>query len=175
MPVLLYWNLMRFVLQAQSRFVALGIATVAQQAMLVTAVGLLAWAGDPTPTDGGAMPYRRDGQPRACSGCALVGLHHLDVGRIVRPQFDTLQKLAGFGVQGEAGNVLQLLNYRLDQYIVRAFVGLAGVGIYAVGASMTEAIFIMANAVALVLLPRLTADRGRSALDGAARDAQHDR
>jgi O-antigen/teichoic acid export membrane protein len=88
----------------------------------------------------------------------MVGVRHLDAGRILRPRFKTLKRLAGFGVQGEAGNILQLLNYRLDQYILGAIVGLSGVGIYAVGASLTEAIFIMANSVALVLLPRLTAD-----------------
>ena len=77
--------------------------------------------------------------------------------RVLRPRWDVLRKLARFGVQGEAGNVLQLMNYRLDQYIVRGFVGLAGVGIYAVGVSMTEAVWMIANAVAIVLLPRLTA------------------
>jgi O-antigen/teichoic acid export membrane protein len=87
-----------------------------------------------------------------------VGPHYLDLAQVVRPRLDTLRKLIDFGVQGESGNILQLLNYRLDQYIVRATVGLTGLGIYAVSASMTEAIFVMANAIALVLLPRLTAD-----------------
>ena len=68
------------------------------------------------------------------------------------PQMATMRKLAGFGVQGEAGNILQLLNYRLDQYMVRGFVSLAGVGIYATAVSLTEGVFILANAVALVLI-----------------------
>ena len=156
-PVLLYWNLMRFLLQAQSRFVPLGITTIAQQALLVAVVGLLAWTGDPTPTEA-VLCLIGATATAGVLGLLLVGLTHFDLGKIVRPQFETFKKLAGFGVQGEAGNILQLMNYRLDQYILNAFVGLAGVGIYAVGASLTEAIFIMANAVALVLLPRLTAD-----------------
>jgi len=156
-PALLYWNLMRLALQAESRFVALGVATVSQQALLVTAVAVLAAAGDPTT----AQVVGCMAGATAAAGVlslVLVGPKHLDLRQVVRPRFDTLRKLAGFGVQGESGNLLQLLNYRLDQYIVRAYVGLAGVGIYAVSASMTEAIFVMANAVALVLLPRLTAD-----------------
>jgi O-antigen/teichoic acid export membrane protein len=155
-PALLYWNLMRLTLQAQSRFVDLGIVTVAQQSILLVAIASLMGGGDPTATQiagclAGATAVA------GLLGLQRVGIHHLDLGLIVRPAFDTIRKLAKFGLQGEVGNVLQLLNYRLDQYIVRAYVGLAGVGIYAVGASMTEAIFIMANAVALVLLPRLSA------------------
>jgi O-antigen/teichoic acid export membrane protein len=155
-PALLYWNLMRLTLQAQSRFIDLGIVTVAQQSILLVAIASLMGGGDPTATQiagclAGATAVA------GLLGLQRVGIHHLDLGLIVRPAFDTIRKLAKFGLQGEVGNVLQLLNYRLDQYIVRAYVGLAGVGIYAVGASMTEAIFIMANAVALVLLPRLSA------------------
>jgi O-antigen/teichoic acid export membrane protein len=52
--------------------------------------------------------------------------------------------------------VLQLANYRIDQYIVRDFVSLSAVGLYAVGTSMSEAVFVLANAVALVLLPKMT-------------------
>ena len=156
-PVLLHWNLMRMILQGQSRFVALGVTTVSQQALLVTVVALLASTGDPTPTRA-AWCLVGATSVAALLGLALVGVRHLDMSRVIRPRLETLKKLARFGVQGEAGNILQLLNYRLDQYILGAVVGLSGVGIYAVGASLTESIFIMANSVALVLLPRLTAD-----------------
>lgn len=160
-PALLYWNLMRFVLQAESRFVDLGVATVAQQALLISAViALIAW-GDATATK---AAWCLIGATTLAGLFSLtrVGLHHFDIGMALRPRWDNLRKLAGFGVQGEAGNVLQLLNYRLDQFLVSYFVGLAGVGIYAVGTSMTETIFVLANAVALVLLPRLTADEDES-------------
>jgi O-antigen/teichoic acid export membrane protein len=156
-PVLLHWNLMRMILQGQSRFLALGVTTIAQQAILVTVVAVLAARGDPTPAQA-AWCLIGATATAAVLGLTLVGLRHVDLGQVVRPRIQTLKKLAGFGVQGEAGNILQLLNYRLDQYILGAIVGLSGVGVYAVGASMTEAIFIMANSVALVLLPRLTAD-----------------
>jgi hypothetical protein len=47
---------------------------------------------------------------------ALVGPQYLDLGQVVRPRVTTLRKLAGLGPQGETGNVLQPLNYRLDQH-----------------------------------------------------------
>jgi O-antigen/teichoic acid export membrane protein len=156
-PALLYWNLMRLILQAESRFVDLGISTISQQALLIAAVAVVAITADLTPT---AAAWSLIGATAAAGAYSLirVGIEHFDPVGILRPDFTVIRKLAGFGLQGETGNVLQLLNYRLDQYIVRAYVGLAGVGIYAVSASMTEAIFVLANAVALVLLPRLTAD-----------------
>ncbi len=154
-PLMLYMNLMRLTLQALSRFIDLGVATVGQQAVMLALVAT-AYATD------SATPQRVVLFLIVACGCVSVygllrvGVSNVDVAQIVRPRVATLRALARFGVQGEAGNVLQLLNYRLDQYIVRGFAGLSAVGIYAVSASMTEAIFILANAVALVLMPRLT-------------------
>jgi O-antigen/teichoic acid export membrane protein len=160
-PALLYWNLMRLILQAESRFVALGIATVAQQAMLVFSIALLGALGDPA-ADAIVMCLAGATALAAVVGLLLVGVRLVDVSQIARPNVAVIRKLAGFGVQGEVGNLLQLMNYRLDQYLVLQLVSLGGVGVYAVGASMTEAIFVMANAVALVLLPRLSADEGEA-------------
>jgi O-antigen/teichoic acid export membrane protein len=154
-PAMLWMNLLRLVLQALSRFIDLGVATVGQQAVLLALVAALVAGGD-------ATPARVVGCLVAASAASglyallRIGVGNVDLAQVVRPRIATLRTLAGFGVQGEAGNILQLLNYRLDQYIVSAFVGLAGVGIYAVSASMTEAVFMLANAVALVLMPRLT-------------------
>jgi O-antigen/teichoic acid export membrane protein len=154
-PALLWMNLLRLVLQALSRFVDLGITTVGQQLVLLAVVASLVAAGDLTPARASGCLI---GASAAAAVYALLrlGLRQVDLAQVVRPRVATLRTLATFGVQGEAGNILQLLNYRLDQYIVSAFVGLAGVGIYAVSASMTEAVFMLANAVALVLMPRLT-------------------
>lgn len=154
-PVILYMNLLRLTLQALSRFFDLGVATVGQQVILLGFVTAAYVWGDPTPSD--VVGYLILASAVAAAYALIrIGLANVDWAQIVRPRMATLRRLATFGVQGEVGNVLQLMNYRLDQYIVRAFVGLAGVGIYAVAASMTEGVFILANAVALVLMPRLT-------------------
>jgi O-antigen/teichoic acid export membrane protein len=68
-----------------------------------------------------------------------------------------LRKLLSFGLAGQAGNVVQMLNYRLDSYLVLLFVNTTGVGLYAVGVALSEALWLLANSVAVVLVPQLTA------------------
>jgi O-antigen/teichoic acid export membrane protein len=155
-PLLLYMNLLRLLLQALNRFVDLGVTTVGQQVIILALVAVAFATGDPSATQ--IVAYLLIASAAAAAYALLrIGLRHVDLAAVVRPRAGTLRRLAGFGVQGEAGNVLQALNYRLDQYILRGFESLAAVGIYAVAASMTESVFILANAVALVLMPRLTA------------------
>jgi O-antigen/teichoic acid export membrane protein len=155
-PMLIYASALRILLQALSRFVSMGVATLAQPAVMLALVVTDYVFGDPSPSRMATFWIVSNGATAVIS-LACLGLGSIELGRIVRPRWDVLRKLARFGVQGETGNVLQLMNYRLDQYLVRGFVGLAGVGIYAVGVSMTEAVWLIANAVAIVLLPRLTA------------------
>jgi O-antigen/teichoic acid export membrane protein len=62
-----------------------------------------------------------------------------------------------FGVQGQLSNLVQLLNYRLDSYLVLLLVNTAGVGLYAVGVSLSEGMWFIANSVAVVLLTDITA------------------
>jgi O-antigen/teichoic acid export membrane protein len=154
-PVILYLQLLRLLLQGLNRFIDLGVTTIGQQIVLLTLVSVAALTTDATPTE--MVVYLiLSGVVGATYALVRLGLRHVDVRAFVRPPLDALRPLVRFGVQGEIGNVLQLFNYRLDQYIVRGFVSLAGVGIYAVATSLTEAVFIIANAVALVLMPRLT-------------------
>jgi O-antigen/teichoic acid export membrane protein len=77
----------------------------------------------------------------------------------------TTFRLVRFGVQGQLGNIVQLLNYRLDSYLVLFFVDATGVGLYAVAVSLSEGLWLLANSVATVLIPKLTA----SGSDYAAR------
>ena len=62
-----------------------------------------------------------------------------------------------FGVQSQLSNLIQLLNYRLDSYLVLFFVNTSGVGLYAVAVSLSEGMWFIANSVAIVLLTNLTA------------------
>jgi O-antigen/teichoic acid export membrane protein len=75
-----------------------------------------------------------------------------------RPAIDPhLPRVLLFGVQGQSGNLVQLLNYRLDSYLILLFVNTAGVGLYAVGVALSEGLWFIANAVAVVLIPKLAA------------------
>jgi O-antigen/teichoic acid export membrane protein len=154
-PMLIYAATLRVVLQAMSRFLEMGIATIAQPLVMLVLVALAYWRWDPSPLDVAAF-WVISNAAAAAFALSRLGTSAIDPGGVARPVWSNIRRLARFGVQGEAGNMLQLLNYRLDQYIVRGFVGLAGVGIYAIGVSMTEAVWLLANSVAIVLLPRLT-------------------
>lgn len=155
-PALIWPSALTHMLQAQSRFVAMGAASVSQPAVMLTLVAIAYAAASPTPT---LIVWLWFTSNLAAGAVALwcIGLRNVDLAQVVRPRWPVLRTMARFGVQGEAGNVLQLMNYRLDQYVVKGFVSVAGVGVYAVGVSMTEAVWLIANSVALVLLPRLTA------------------
>ncbi len=154
-PLLLYMNLLRMLLQALNRFIDLGVTTIGQQAVLLTLVAVAFAAGDPSATQ--IVAYLLIASAGAAAYALLrIGLRQIDATAIVRPRVEVVRKLVGFGIQGEAGNALQALNYRLDQFILRGFESLAAVGVYAVATSMSEGVFVLANAVALVLMPRLT-------------------
>ena len=154
-PVIVYAAALRILLQALSRFVAMGVATIVQPVVMLT-LDIADYAfGDPSPSRMVVFWIASNGAAALVS-LSLLGVANIDLSQIIKPRWSVLKKLARFGVQGETGNILQLMNYRLDQYLIRGFVSLAGVGIYAVSVSMTEAVWMIANAVAIVLQPRLT-------------------
>ncbi|HXH22673.1 MAG TPA: oligosaccharide flippase family protein [Dehalococcoidia bacterium] len=75
-----------------------------------------------------------------------------------------LVKAVKFGGQGQITNLIQLLNYRLDVFLILVFVNTGGVGLYTVASSQTEGLWIIANSVAIVLLTSITpADDARAA------------
>ncbi len=80
----------------------------------------------------------------------------VQMAELVKVDVVSLRRQIKFGLQGQIGNLIQLLNYRLDQYIVLLFVNTAAVGIYAVSVTVSQSVWFVANAVATVLLPRLT-------------------
>ena len=154
-PVIVYAAALRILLQALSRFVAMGVATIVQPVVMLALVIADYAFGDPSPSRMVVFWIVSNGAAAFVS-LSLLGVANIDLSQVVRPRWFVMKKLARFGVQGETGNILQLMNYRLDQYLIRGFVSLAGVGIYAVSVSMTEAVWMIANAVAIVLQPRLT-------------------
>lgn len=68
---------------------------------------------------------------------------------------DVLRRLLSFGMQGQLGNIIQTLNYRLDSYLILLFASSAGVGLYSVGVALSEGLWLLANSVAVVLIPKL--------------------
>ncbi|HXG35550.1 MAG TPA: polysaccharide biosynthesis C-terminal domain-containing protein, partial [Dehalococcoidia bacterium] len=95
----------------------------------------------------------------------LVGLNRIRWGLAIRPRWQILREQIKYGSQGQLANLAQLFNYRLDQYIVAAFATRAGVGHYTVAVGLGESIWWISSAVAMVLLPRLTAMARRDAAE----------
>jgi len=152
-PAAVQFRAVEGVLRAQGRFLAVGIIEVLVP--LANLVGLLAvdaaygltiWRAIEVWSVASLLPV--------CLGYALLGPSawptRLGMGA-------GLRRTLGFGVKGQAGNLVQLLNYRLDAYLVLLFVNTAGVGLYSVGVSMSEGLWFVANSVAVVLLPKLSA------------------
>jgi O-antigen/teichoic acid export membrane protein len=78
------------------------------------------------------------------------------------------KEAVSFGLRANVSNVLQLLNYRADLFVLNAVASSADVGRYAVAVSITSLGQLMPRALASVVLPRVAAlDTGteRAALD----------
>src|SRR4051812_10388473 len=152
-PAAVQFRSVEAVLQAQGRFAAfnamglsLGLtALLALAAVELTsglnvsrAVAVWSFAFVP-PAVLGYVLVGRDAWPRRPAGPRL------------------LRQVANFGMQGQVSNLVQLLNYRLDSYLVLLIVGASGVGLYSIGVQLSEGLWFIANSVSLVLLTNLTA------------------
>ena len=93
-----------------------------------------------------------------------------------------LRRAVGFGLQAWTANLLQLLNYRLDLFILSAVAARSTVGVYSVAVSATAIGWVLPDALQTVLFPRVadlaavTASGGAVAADSdlaAARAIRH--
>lgn len=60
-----------------------------------------------------------------------------------------------YGIKGQAGNIVQFFNYRLDFFLVYYFVNISQLGIYAISVGLAELIWRVPNSAATVLFPRI--------------------
>lgn len=154
-PLFINYNVLATVLQGVSRFGAMNAVIVAQPLVLLGILVAMTTIGDVDPT---AALIAWSIATFAATLLAFVFLRaDLRIPEIFKIDATSLRRQVTFGLKGQLGNLVQLLNYRLDQYIVLLFVSTAGVGIYAVSVTLTQSVWFFANAVATVLLPRLTA------------------
>ncbi len=79
-----------------------------------------------------------------------------------------LRRALTFGVKGYAANALQILNYRVDLFLLSAFTTAAALGHYAVAVAVTTVLWLLPQAIGDVLFPRVAA---LSASDAADADA----
>lgn len=62
------------------------------------------------------------------------------------------------------GNAAQFLNYRLDVFFVKNFVGLRGVGVYTVAVGITQLLWLVPNALAAIVMRSVAAGGTRSVI-----------
>lgn len=62
-----------------------------------------------------------------------------------------------FGAKGEASNLITFLGYRVDLLIVTGFLGFAAAGHYVVAFTAVELLWVVPNALGVVLFPRVAA------------------
>jgi len=155
LPAVIAYVLLTSFLHGSSRFPALTAVALAQglSGLLMVAGlyaagaldvfgALAAWAGSFLLADLIAL--------------ALIGVRNLEFGRVLRPQWPVLKDQIRYGAQGQIANLAQLFNYRLDQFLIVAFISRAAVGHYTVAVGLGESVWWISSAVAMVLLPRLT-------------------
>lgn len=69
------------------------------------------------------------------------------------------RKAVRFGARGEASTLIAYLGYRVDLVIVTALVGFSAAGKYAVSFTLAEILWVLPNALAVMLFPSVAADR----------------
>jgi O-antigen/teichoic acid export membrane protein len=165
-PLFVQYGLLTSVLQGQQRFQAMNAVVVSQPLVLLALLCGAMVAGD-VGTSEAVYLWCIATLASNVLAMVLIGRAALPSSRMVRIHWTSMRAQLWFGLRGQAGNLAQLLNYRLDQYVVLLFVNSAGVGIYVVSVQLSQSIWFLSNAVATVLQPRLTA----ASAEDAAREA----
>jgi len=74
-----------------------------------------------------------------------------------QPDVRLAREICGYGIRGQIGGMLSLVNLRLDVAILGALVGPGTLGIYAVASKYAELLRLPGLAITYVLYPRLAA------------------
>ncbi len=86
-----------------------------------------------------------------------------------RADLGLARRSLGFGLRAYVGRVMQLGNYRLDQWLLGAISGTRALGLYSVAVAWAEALWYLPTALAAVQRPDLVRSDSRTAGERAAR------
>lgn len=70
-----------------------------------------------------------------------------------------LQQLGRYGFTGQLANIFAFLNNRLGFYLLRYFISVEAVGLYSVGVSVSEGLWLVGRSIALVQYARIANSR----------------
>ncbi len=161
LPFWLAWFYATFVALAVDRYEAYVLPPALQStlALVLSGVGAVAFGL------GAAVVGMTLATVTVGVGAVVYGLRRLPQPDLVEEP-GQLRRAIGFGLKGYAANALQLLNYRLDLFILSAAASAAQVGYYSVAVAVTSVLWLLPPAVAEVIFPRvahLTAREGAEA------------
>jgi len=80
---------------------------------------------------------------------------------------------AKYGLKAYFGNLAQFLNYRLDMFLVAAFLAPAAVGYYSIAVVIAERLWMLPGAISVVLFPRVSSLKDAEANSLTPRVARH--
>lgn len=154
-PVVLIFLLLIPILMGEEDFLGSNLASLTQTSMVVLAV-LALYVIDELTTPRALAMWSASFGAGALVALAFIRFRHWSGDTPLRPNVRAFREQVALGFPGQAGNLLQFLNYRLDQFVVSFLRGTAAVGVYAVAVGLAESVWWIANAVSVALLPRLT-------------------
>ncbi len=152
-PLLIQLRVVGSMLRAAGRFGALNLVELTLPLALLVAFGVVA-------ASAGLSVSSAIWGWTACL-FVPVALGYAFVGRGVWPRrpapLSQVVRMVRFGGQNQLTVLIQLLNYRLDVFLILVLVNTSGVGLYTVATSQTEGLWIIADSVVVVLLTNITA------------------
>jgi O-antigen/teichoic acid export membrane protein len=156
LPAIVGYVIFTSFLHGASRFVALSSVAVIQGTIAAVGTGLLLATDDLTVGLAIAI-WSASFLVADLVTLAMIVPGNVDLRRVFRPALSVLKEQVKYGAQGQLANMAALFNYRLDLFLVAAIVSTAGAGHYTVAVGLAESVWWISSAVAMVLLPRLTA------------------
>jgi O-antigen/teichoic acid export membrane protein len=153
LPFALAWFYASYVALAADRYEAYVLPPAAQSTILLVLGAALVIPFEIT----GAIVALLVSNVIAAAGAFRWGLRRLRRPGEPEPPPGQLRRALGFGVKGYAANALQVLNYRVDVFVLSAVATTAAVGQYSVAVAVTGVLWLLPQALSDVLFPRVAA------------------
>src|SRR5918995_380099 len=153
LPFSLAWFYGTYVALADDHYEAYVIPPAAQSALLLVAgAGLIVAFGLP-----GAIAALAASHVVVAAAMLIWGRRRLRLDGAARDEPGQLRRALAFGAKGYAANALQVLNYRVDFFLLSVVATTAALGHYAVAVGVTSELWLLPQALSDVLFPRVAA------------------
>ncbi len=84
-----------------------------------------------------------------------------------------LKKSILYGAKAYFGNIAQFLNYRLDMFIVAAFLNVKELGLYAVAVGIAEKLWLIPSSLSAILFPKVSSMEKKDATFVTVKSTKH--